>query len=57
MTGNNLEIERSRVGSSAMGGVWRDANTRRVKRALLGLFQGAVGKDVVSRAWRKVKVD
>jgi putative transposase len=32
-------------------------NTRRVKRALYGLFQGAVGKDVVSRAWRKVKVD
>ena len=32
-------------------------NTRRVKRALFGLFQGAVGKDVVSRAWRKVKAD
>ena len=32
-------------------------NTRRVKRALFGLFRGAVGKDVVSRAWRKVKVD
>ena len=32
-------------------------NTRRVKRALLGLFEGAVSKDVVSRAWRKVKVD
>jgi len=32
-------------------------NTRRVKRALVGLFEGAVGKDVVSRAWRKVKVD
>ncbi len=32
-------------------------NTRRVKRALFGLFAGAVGKDVVSRAWRKVKVD
>jgi putative transposase len=28
-----------------------------VRRALYGLFQGAVGKDVVSRAWRKVKVD
>ncbi len=25
-------------------------NTRRVKRALFGLFQGAVSKDVVSRA-------
>lgn len=32
-------------------------NTRRVKRALFGLFQGAVSTDVVSRAWRKVKVD
>ena len=32
-------------------------NTRRVKRALGALFRGAVGKDVVSRAWRKVKVD
>jgi len=32
-------------------------NTRRVKRALYGLFEGAVSKDVVSRAWRKVKVD
>ncbi len=32
-------------------------NTRRVKRALYGLFEGAVGKDVVSRARRKVKVD
>lgn len=32
-------------------------NTRRVKRALYGLFGGAIGKDIVSRAWRKVKVD
>lgn len=32
-------------------------NTRRVKRALFGLFEGAVSKDVVTRAWRKVKVD
>ena len=32
-------------------------NTRRVKRALFVLFQGAVSKDVVSRAWRKVKLD
>ena len=32
-------------------------NTRRVKRALGALFKGAVGKDVVSRTWRKVKVD
>jgi putative transposase len=32
------------------------ANTPRFKRALFGLFEGAVSKDVVSRAWRKVKV-
>ena len=32
-------------------------NTRRVKRALGALFKGAVGKDVVSRTWRKVKAD
>ena len=32
-------------------------NTRRVKRALASLFEGAVGKDVVSRAWRKVQTD
>ena len=33
------------------------ANTRRVKRALFTLFKGAVSKDVVRRAWRKVKTD
>ena len=32
-------------------------NTRRGKRALFALFKGAVSKDVVSRAWRKVKGD
>jgi putative transposase len=32
-------------------------NTRRVRRALASLFGGAVGKDVVSRVWRKVKSD
>jgi transposase-like protein len=32
-------------------------NTRRVKRALTALFGGAVGKDVVSRTWRKVRTD
>ena len=32
-------------------------NTRRVKRALVALVKGAVGKDVVSRAWRKIRVD
>src|SRR6266576_2968691 len=32
-------------------------NTRRVRRALAGLFDGTVGKDTVSRTWRKVKSD
>jgi transposase-like protein len=32
-------------------------NTRRVRRALQALFGGAVGKDTVSRTWRKVKSD
>jgi transposase-like protein len=32
-------------------------NTRRVRRALGAIFGGAVSKDVVSRAWRKVKGD
>ena len=32
-------------------------NTRRVRRALTALFDGAVGKDVVSRTWRKVRTD
>jgi transposase-like protein len=32
-------------------------NTRRVRRALATLFSGAVGKDTVSRVWRKVKSD
>ena len=32
-------------------------NTRRVRRALTALFSGAVGKDIVSRTWRKVKGD
>ena len=32
-------------------------NTRRVRRALGALFKGAIGKDVVSRVWRKLKAD
>src|SRR5260370_42597327 len=32
-------------------------NTRRVKRALSALFSGAVGKDGVSRTWRKGRTD
>jgi putative transposase len=32
-------------------------NTRRVRRALAALFDGTVGKDTVSRTWRKGKSD
>jgi transposase-like protein len=32
-------------------------NTRRVRRALAALFGGAVGKDTVSRVWRKLRAD
>ena len=32
-------------------------NTRRVRRALAAVFGGAIGKDTVSRVWRKVKAD
>ena len=32
-------------------------NTRRVRRALAALFEGAVGKDTVSRVWHKVQAD
>ena len=32
-------------------------NTRRVRRALKALFAEGIGKDIVSRVWRKVKSD
>jgi hypothetical protein len=32
-------------------------NTRRVRRALKALFAEGIGKDVVSRVWRRVKSD
>ena len=32
-------------------------NTRRVRRALAAVFANGVGKDIVSRVWRKVKGD
>jgi putative transposase len=41
------------IASAYLAGV----NTRRVRRALAALFSGAVGKDMVSRTWRKVKGD
>jgi transposase-like protein len=41
------------IASCYLGGT----NTRRVRRALAALFGGTVGKDTVSRTWRKVKSD
>src|SRR5467141_1885978 len=41
------------IASSYLAGT----NTRRVRRALAALFDGTVGKDTVSRTWRKVKSD
>src|SRR5665811_995597 len=39
------------------GAYFAGTNTRRVRRALAALFGGAVGKDTVSRVWRKTKGD
>ena len=39
------------------GAYFAGTNTRRVRRALAAVFGGAVGKDTVSRVWRKVKGD
>jgi putative transposase len=41
------------IASSYLAGT----NTRRVRRALAALFGGAVGKDTVSRVWRKLQGD
>jgi putative transposase len=46
-----------RVEALIAGAYLAGTNTRRVKRALTALFKGAVGKDVVSRTWRKVRTD
>ena len=39
------------------GAYFAGTNTRRVRRALNAVFAGPVGKDVVSRVWRKTKSD
>jgi putative transposase len=49
---------RTLVADALMAGAYlAGTNTRRVRRALASLFGGAVGKDTVSRVWRKVKSD
>jgi len=51
--------QRRTVAADALiaGSYLAGTNTRRVSRALVALFGGAVGKDTVSRVWRKVKSD
>ena len=46
-----------RAEAAIAGAYLAGTNTGRVRRALAGLFGGKVGKDTVSRAWRKVKTD
>ena len=46
-----------RADAPIAGAYLAGTNTRRVRRALAALFGGAVGKDVVSRVWRKVTSD
>ena len=49
---------RTRQADALIAGAYlAGTNTRRVRRALAALFAGAVGKDTVSRVWRKVKGD
>jgi len=51
--------QRRTVSADALiaGSYLAGTNTRRVRRALAALFGGAVGKDTVSRVWRKVQGD
>ena len=49
---------RTRAAEALIAGAYlAGVNTRRIRRALAALFGGAIGKDIVSRTWRKVKSD
>src|SRR5580693_9178902 len=49
---------RTRAADALIAGAYLSGtNTRRVRRALSAVFGGAVGKDTVSRVWRKVRSD
>src|SRR5215203_6956218 len=49
---------RTRAADALIAGAYlAGTNTRRVRRALAGVFAHGIGKDVVSRVWRKVKTD
>src|SRR5271163_1738282 len=49
---------RTRAADALIAGAYlAGTNTRRVRRAVNAVFAGPVGKDVVSRVWRKTKGD
>ena len=48
---------RTLAADALIASAYAGTNTRRVRRALKVLFAEGVGKDVVSRVWRKVKSD
>jgi len=49
---------RTRGANALIAGAYLSrTNTRRIRRALASAFAGPVGKDVLSRTWRKVKGD
>ena len=49
---------RTRQAEALIAGAYlAGTNTRRVRRALATLFGATIGKDIVSRAWRKSKTD
>jgi transposase-like protein len=49
---------RTRAADALIAGAYLSGtNTRRVRRALVAVFRGAVSKDTVSRVWRKVQGD
>jgi putative transposase len=49
---------RTRAADALIAGAYLSGtNTRRVRRALVAVFRGAVSKDTVSRVWRKVRGD
>jgi putative transposase len=50
--------QRRKLAAEALIGAYlAGVNTRRVRRAPAVLLSAAVGKDIVSRTWRKVKDD
>src|SRR6202140_1808724 len=57
--GQTTEWKRRALPADALiaGAYLAGTNTRRVRRALRSVFGGEVGKDTVSRVWRKVKGD